>query len=290
MRPDAVWQLVDETYSHWSRHKAPRLGAALAYYAIFSLAPLLIIAIAIAGLVFGHKAAEGQIVAQIQDLIGEKGAKAVEMMIESASRPRSGVVATVLGIVTLLLGASGVVAELQDALNTIWGVMKPGGFSFRRLLRERFFLFGVVLSTGFLLLVSLLISAGIAAASKFVGQALPISPMVLQAVNFAASLVVVTFLFAVIYKVLPDTRIAWGDVWVGAAVTALLFTIGKVLIGLYLGRSSVTSVYGAAGTVILILVWVYYSAQIFFIGAEFTQVYACHYGSRCAAQTARRAA
>lgn len=275
-----ILELLKETFSQWSEDKAPRLGAALAYYTVVSLAPLLIIVIAIVGLVFGGQAAQGEIIEQIRGLIGDNGAEAARMLIQNAQKPASGVVATLAGVATLLFGASGLFAELQDALNTVWGVSKPGGFHFFRMVKERFFLFAVILGTGFLLLVSLVVSAWISALGKYLSGLLPMSEYVLQLVNFAVSFAVITVLFAMIYRVLPDTAIAWSDVWIGAAVTSLLFTIGKSLIGLYLGRSSVTSVYGAAGSLIVILIWVYYSAQVFFIGAEFTQVYACRCGSR----------
>ncbi|HBY97286.1 MAG TPA: ribonuclease BN [Chloroflexi bacterium] len=280
MSPKAIWTLLKETFSEWSEDKASRLAAALAYYTVFSLGPLLIVVIAIAGVVFGQEAARGQIVAQAQGLIGRSGAQAVQTIIQNARQPTSGIVATSIGIVTLLLGASGVFGQLQDALNTIWEVMPKPGRGLMGAITDRFVSFTMVLGIGFLLLVSLVLSAVLTGLATFFGDVLPIPGFVLQIVDFVVSFAVITLLFAMIYKVLPDVEIAWGDVWIGAAMTSLLFTIGKFLIGLYLGRSAVTSTYGAAGSLVVILLWVYYSAQILFFGAEFTQVHARRYGSR----------
>jgi membrane protein len=309
MNLKVIFTLLKDTFSEWKLDKSPRLGAALAYYTVFSLSPLLIIVVAIAGFAFGREAVEGQIVEQIQGLVGKDSAKIVQTMIESARAPGSNIIATIVGIVTLLIGAAGVFNELQDALNTIWRVKpKPGpdvmeiiknylktvrssGFSHSwgqlRLLpqtlmpslRNRFMSFTVVLGVGFLLLVSLVVSAALAALDKFLGGLLP-SLHVLQVVNFIVSFGVITALFAMIYKVLPDVEIAWSNVWIGAALTSLLFTIGKFLIGLYLGNSSVASPYGAAGSLVIILIWIYYSAQILFFGAEFTKVYTRRYSSQ----------
>ncbi len=288
MKSRAVADLLKETYFQWSGHKAPRLGAALAYYMIMSLAPLLIIVVAIVGLALGLQAAQGEIVGQIHGLIGEKAADTIQMLIQNAYKPASGVLATIAGLIVLLFGASGFFAELQDALNTIWGVASPG-FSVLRMMKQRFFLFAVVVGSGFLLLLSMMVTAWITALGKYLAYLLPASGSVLQLVNFGVSFAVTTALFATIYKVLPDTYVGWRDVWIGATFASFLFTIGKSLIGLYLGRSTVASVYGAAGSIIIILVWVYYSAQIFFMGAEFTQVYACRYGSRCAVDLGKAA-
>lgn len=263
--------LLKETFARWNRDNATRLSAALSYYTVFSLAPLLILAISIAGLVFGRDAAQGQIVEQLSELVGRQSAVTIQSMIEAAWRPAAGVAATVIGTFTLLLGASGVMVELKSALNRIWGAKSQEGF--RRLVVTRLLSFGMVLVIGFLLLVSLIVSAVISALGKYLAGFLPMSEAVLQALNLALSLGVITLLFAIIYKVLPDMKIAWRDVWLGAAVTSLLFTLGKFLIGLYLGKSAVGSSYGAAGSVLVLLLWVYYSAFILYFGAEFTKVH-----------------
>jgi membrane protein len=275
-----IIDLFKATFSDWSEDKASRLAAALAYYAAVSLAPLLVILMTIAGLALGEEAARGRISAQIGNLVGGQSAQAVEDIIAHANRPSTGLLASVVAIITLLVGASGVFAALQDGLNTIWEVEPKPGRGIAGMIKDRFLSLTMVLGVGFLLLVSLVLSAVLSALGEFVGGWLPFPPFVLQALNFIISFAVVTLLFALIYKFLPDVKIAWNDVWLGAAITALLFTIGKFLIGLYLGRGSVGSAYGAAGSLIVILIWVYYSAQILFFGAEFTQVYADRFGSR----------
>jgi membrane protein len=280
MTAKAIVTLLKETYTEWSNDKALRLGAALAYYTIFSIAPLLIIFIAIAGLAFGREAAQGRIVAQIQGLIGAEGATAVQTLIEAARKPTSGIIATIIGVGTLLLGATGVVGELQDALNTIWEVPPRPWRGVLSVIKDRFVSFTMMLGIGFLLLVSLIVSAAVAAMDKFWADLMPGFELALHALNFLISFGVITLLLAMIYRILPDVEIAWSDVWIGAAATSLLFTIGKFLIGLYLGKTSLASAYGAAGSLVIILVWVYYSTQILFFGAEFTQVYANRYGSR----------
>jgi membrane protein len=257
------------------------MGAALAYYTIFSIAPLLLIVIAVAGFAFGREAVQGQLTAQLSDLVGPEGAQAVQGLIASASEPKQGVIASVIGVVLLLLGATTVFGELQSALDRIWRVPAPpeaGGIW--KLLRTRLLSFGLVLGLGFLLLVSLVISAALAALGSRWGSAVNGWEPLLQFINLAVSFALETGLFAMIYKLMPRARIAWHDVWVGAGVTALLFEVGKLLIGLYLGKSSVASGFGAAGSVVVLLVWVYYSAQIFLLGAEFTWVYAHHHGSK----------
>ena len=279
MNARTIWTLLKETFSEWSEDKASRLAAALAYYTIFSLAPLLIIAIAVAGLVFGQEAAQGELVAQIQGLVGQEGAKLIETMIQSASKPTSGIIATAIAIATILFGASGLFGQLQDALNTIWEVKPKPERSILGMVKDRFLSFTMVLGIGFLLLVSLIISAVLSALNPYLTDLLPGSIYLIQILNVVISFGVITLLFAMIYKVLPDVKIAWGDVWIGAAVTSLLFTLGKFLIGLYLGNSSAGSAYGAAGSLVVLLLWVYYSAQILLFGAEFTQVYAKRRGS-----------
>lgn len=272
--------LLKDTFAEWQEDKAARLAAALAYYTAFSLAPLLIIVIAIAALVFGQDAAQGEIVGQIQGLVGKEGAEAIQTMIENSRKPAEGSIATLISLVILFFGASGVFNELQDALNTIWEVAPKPGQGVAAIVKNRFPSFAMVLGIGFLLLVSLVMSAVLAGLSNYLGHLVPSLQIVWPAVNFLFSFAVITVLFAMIYKTLPDVKIAWGDVWIGAAITSLLFAIGKALIGLYLGNSSVGSTYGAAGSFVVLLLWVNYSAQILFFGAEFTQVYANKYGSR----------
>ena len=259
------------------------MGAALAYYTVFSLAPLLIIAIAIAGLVFGQEAAQGQIFEQLRGLIGEESGKAMQDMVQNANaKPATGVVATLVGVATLLFGASGVFGQLQTSLNTIWEVQPKPGRGILGILRDRILSFGFILVIGFLLLVSLLLTAGIALLAQWFGGMFPGMEALAQVLNFVLSLALVTLLFAMIFKFLPDAKIAWHDVWIGAFITALLFTVGKFALGLYLGKSGVGSSYGAAGSLIILLLWVYYSSQILFFGAEFTQVYANRFGARVA--------
>jgi membrane protein len=273
-----IKNLIQETFKEWSEDKASRLAAALSYYTIFSIAPLLVIAIALAGLVFGREAATNQVVGEIRGLVGEDGAQVIQTILQNASKTTSGVLATVIGIVTLLIGASGAFGQLQDSLNTIWEVKPREGRGIKGILRDRFLSFSMVLVIGFLLLVSLVLSAVLSGIGKYLADVLPMSSVVLQAINFTISLAVTSLLFALIFKVLPDAYIRWRDVWVGSVVTALLFSLGRFLIGLYLGRSSVSSAYGAAGSLVVVLLWIYYSAQILFLGAEFTQVYAGKFG------------
>ncbi|MDZ4871729.1 MAG: hypothetical protein CLLPBCKN_001117 [Chroococcidiopsis cubana SAG 39.79] len=280
MRIKTIISLLRETFTEWNEDKASRLAAALAYYTVFSLAPMLIIAIAIAGAVFGEEAARGEIVTQIQGLVGRDGAQFIETAIEGASKPKAGTIASLISIAVLLFGASGLFAQLQDSLNTIWEVQPKPGRGLIGILRDRFLSFTMVLGVGFLLLVSLVLSAGLSGLVNFLGSLLPGIGALLQIANFVLSFAVTTLLFGLIYKVLPDVKIAWSDVWSGAIVTSLLFSIGRFALGLYLGNSSFGSTYGAAGSVVIILVWVYYAAQILFFGAEFTQVYARRYGSR----------
>jgi membrane protein len=269
-----------EVFDEWSKDDALSLGAALAYYTIFSMAPLLVLVIAIVGLAFGRAAAQGQIVAQVQDSIGPAGAQMIEGMIARASQPSSGVVATVVSLVTMFFGATGVFGQLQSSLNKIWevGPKRRSGISGQ--LRKRLAAFGMILGIGVLLFLSLAASAGLSMVHSLLDQRFPVMSAVLPLANFVLSFAVITALFAMILKMLPDVRIEWSDVWLGAAVTALLFTIGKALIAVYLGRAGVTSVYGAAGSLVLVLLWIYYSAQLLFLGAEFTEVYSRRFGSR----------
>ena len=269
-----------EVVAEWQRDAALTLGAALAYYTLFAMAPLLVLVIAVAGLALGRAAAQGEIVAQIGGLMGPDGAKMIEEMIVRASRPASGIVATLVSVGTMALGASGVVGQLQSSLNQIFGGEPRHGGGIRGVVRQRLSHFGMIVAIGFLLLVSLVLSAVVAALHDFLESRVPGLAVLLPSLNFALSFVVPTGLFALIYKVLPDVRLTWRDVWLGAAFTALLFTVGKSVIGLYLGRAGTTSVYGAAGSLVLVLLWIYYSAQILFLGAEFTEVYSRCYGSR----------
>ena len=280
MKPQETFSLLKATAFEWLDDQAPTLGAALAYYTVFSLAPLLIISIALAGLVFGAEAAQGQIFDQLRGLLGDAGGKAMQEIVQSASaEPKTGVVATVIGFVTLLFGASGAFGQLQASLNIIWGVQPKPGRGILGIIRDRILSFGFILVVGFLLLVSLLLTAAIAFVGKQFGAMVPGMEALIQILNSILSLAVVTLLFGMMFKILPDANIAWRDVWIGAFITALLFTLGKFALGFYLGRSGVASSYGAAGSLIVLLVWVYYSSQIVFFGAEFTQVYANRFGS-----------
>lgn len=271
--------LVKETFADWSEDNATRLAAALAYYTAFAIAPLLVIAIAVAGFFFGEEAARNQVGQQVSGLLGESTGTAINEMVERAGNQEgAGIVATIIGIATLLFGASGVFGELQNALNTIWEVAPKPNQGFMATIKQRFFSFAMVLGVGFLLLVSLMISAALGAVGQFFGGSEP--TLIWKVINFTISFAVTTGLFALMFKYLPDAKVQWGDVWIGAAATALLFTIGKAALGWYLGRSSTTSTYGAAGSFVALLLWVYYSAQILFLGAEFTQVYAKAYGSK----------
>ena len=280
MNLKVVSKILKVTFSKWNEDHAQGLGASLAFYTVFSLAPLLLIVIAIAGLVFGQEAAEGHIIGQMQGLVGEESAQAIQSMLAQVRQPSSGLIATGLAFVTLLFGASGVFAQLQEALNIIWKVEAKPGLGIIQTLKARFISFVTVLGTGFLLLVSLVLSAGLAAMGDRLEALLPAPEAILQAINFFVSFMVITLLFAMIYRVLPDVAIQWNDVWVGAGITSLLFTIGKFLIGVYLGKSEVGLAYGAAGSLIVVLLWVYYASQIFLFGAEFTAVYAASHGSR----------
>ncbi|MEH1855520.1 MAG: YihY/virulence factor BrkB family protein [Nostoc sp.] len=275
----AIWKLLQETFKEWSEDKASRLAAALAYYTIFSIAPLLIIVIAIAGAVYGEEAARGQIVGQIQGLVGPDGAKFLETAIQNANKPQTGAIASIISVVVLILGATGLFTELQDAMNTIWEVKPKPGRGVTNMIRLRFLSFAMVIGIGFLLLVSLVISTALAALVTYFSNLLPGVDFVWQILNFILSFAITTFLFGLIFKVLPDVKIAWSDVLVGAILTSFLFSIGRFLLGQYLGNGSFGSAYGAAGSLVVILAWVNYAAQILFFGAEFTQVYARRYGS-----------
>lgn len=280
MNLKSIWRLLKETWQEWQDDNASRLAASLAYYTIFSLSPLLIIVISIAGAIFGEEAARGEIVGQIQGLVGNEGAQVIETAIQNANQPDVSSIASTISIIVLIFSASGVFAQLQEALNVIWEVKakpKQGIWGF---IRKRTLSFSVVLGIGFLLLVSLVISAVLSALNNYLSGLIPGIDLIWIIVNFLLSFAITTFLFALIYKFLPDVKISWSDVGIGAIITSLLFSIGKYILGAYLGGGSFGSTYGAAGSLVIILAWVYYSTQILFFGAEFTQVYARKYGSR----------
>jgi membrane protein len=272
-----AWWLLKQTFSDWSKHGAPRLGAALAYYSIFSLGPLLIIAIGVASLFFEGGGVQQQVIGQIRSLVGDQGAQAIEAMLAGSAKGNQPLIATVIGLVALLFGALSVVVQLKDALNIIWEVDSTPQSGVWAYIRTYALSLGAILGLGFLLTISLLSSALIAGMGQSFGSGL--GEAGLHAANFVVNFVVLTLLFALMFKYLPDRTIAWGDVWLGGALTALLFNLGKFLIALYLGKQGLESTYGAASSIVLLLVWIYYSAQIVFFGAEFSQVYARRFGS-----------
>ena len=275
------------TAENWLHDRAPRLGAALAFYLALSLAPTLVILLNIAGLAFGAKASENRLILEVQGLVGDEGAKVIQAMIEAAHRPRSGIAAILLGLVPLFIGATAAVSELKDALNTIWKVPHDKTSSTIRsilnVVKARFLSFAVVLGAGLFLLTSLIVNACISAADQYLKPVAPPTAFI-QTVDWAVSFVVITVLFAFIFKVLPAVSLEWGDVIIGAVLTSFLFTVGKYLFGVYLGKAGFADSYGAAGSLVILLVWVYYSAQVLFSGAEFTRAYACRFGSICVAQ------
>jgi membrane protein len=278
MNAAVLKRIVIDAGSQWNADKAPRLGAALAYYTIFSIAPLLVITIGIAGLYFDHDVAQKQITKQVEHVVGKQGGEAVATMVASANKPGQGLVGSILGIVMLLFGAAGLFAQLQDALNTVWEVRPKPGRGIMGIIRERFLSLTMVLGVAFLLLVSLILSSVLTAIGGLLGdKETSVTGLILTT---ALDLVVITMLFALIYRYLPDAKIAWRDVWLGAAITAMLFTLGKFLIGLYLGRAAVGSAYGAVGSLAVLLIWLYYASQIFLFGAELTKAYANQLGSR----------
>jgi membrane protein len=275
MNVKTVWHLIKNTVAEWQEDNALRLGAALSYYTAFSLAPLLLIVISVAGLALGNDVARSKILDEMRALIGTQGSGAIETMLENASKPAASIVSSIIGFISLILGATGVVGELHDAMNTVWEVeAKPAG-GVLGYIRQRVFSFAMVIGIGFLLLVSLVISAGVAAVGHMWGGG---TGILYQSINFLLSLAVTCALFALMFRFLPDVRIRWRNAWVGGILTAILFTIGKTLTGIYLGRSAIASTFGAAGSFAVVLVWVYYSSQIVFFGAEFTQVYAEYRG------------
>jgi membrane protein len=285
-----VWTMLKETFNDYIEDNALSRGAAIAYYTVLSIGPLLLICIAIAGLVFGHDAAQGAIVGQLRGMMGDQAAEIIQSAIKSAGDRKSGILATVLGFATLFLTATGVFGELQATLNYIWRAKAPTGVT--GILKARAASLGLIATLGFLLLVSLVISAVLHAVGNYIGGILPDTALILQLISTLISFLIVSALFAAVYKILPDRRLAWKDVIVGAIATAFLFTIGKTLIGIYIGSSTMASSYGAASALVIVLVWIYYSSQIFLLGAEFTKVWASHHGSQeaFAARTADLAA
>lgn len=286
-----IWSLLKETVDEWQRDKVSQMAAALAYYTLFSIAPLLVIAVAVAGAVFGQEAARGEVVAQIQGLLGKAGAEVVQTALANTQNPQSGngIVPFIISTLALIFGASGVFIQLQESLNAVWNVEPSPQAGVKAVVRKRIFSFAMVVTIGFILMVSLIVSTTLAALSTFTNQLFPALESLWRLVNIGISLGVFTLLFALIYKYLPDIYIAWKDVLVGAFFTSILFSIGKELLGLYLGNGSFGSAYGAAGSVVTILAWIYYAVQIMLFGAEFTQVYTRRYGShRSSRQEVRR--
>jgi membrane protein len=285
MRAPVILSIFGTALRAWWDDDAPRLGASLAYYTLFAIAPILLVATAIAGMVFGAEAARGEIVDQLDQLVGREGAQAVQSLLEGASQRRAGITATVVGGIAFVVAASGAFLELQAALNTIWRVKPNPGVNLKAFVLDRLRSFGLVVAIGFLLMVSLAVTAALAALSGWLSGRSPAIPLVWSGVPALVSLIVTTALFALLYRVLPDVHLRWRDVTTGAFVTAVLFTIGQQLIGLYLGQSSVVSSYGATGSVMLLWLWVYYSCQILLLGAEFTRAYAQRQGTQPAPES-----
>ncbi len=276
-----LWKVLKETASQWSDHNAPRLGAALAYYTLLSIAPLLILLVAICSLVFDQNTAEQRLLAQVQDMVGSSAAKSLKAVLDNAHHTGSGMFASIVALVTLLFGASGVFVELRDSLNTIWDAPPRPAATWKTLIWQRLVSFGMVLALGFLLLVSLALSAALAVVTKFFEGYLPMKAAIWgEIANVFIPLIAISVLFALIFKFVPDVPVAWRDVGIGAVATAILFEIGKAILTLYLATAAVGSTYGAAGSLVAFVVWVYYSAQIFFFGAIFTQAYAGMFGSK----------
>jgi membrane protein len=278
----SLWTLTREAFNQWWNEDRPfELAAALAYYTLFSLAPLLVIAVSVAGFFFGREAAQNQIVQTLSGFVGKDAGLVIQTMIENAAKQQTSdsIIAVIVGVALLLFGAGGVIGQLQSSLNMIWGVEPKPGQGVLGFIKERFISYAMVLGVGFLLLVSLIVSAALSAFDQFLEGTMPGTGILLQIIHFLVSLGLIAFMFAAIYRFMPDARIAWKDVAIGGFLTALLFNVGKYFIGLYIGQSSVASVYGAAGSIVTLLLWIYYSSLIFFFGAEMTQVYAAKYGS-----------
>jgi membrane protein len=288
MSPAQIWRVLKDVYDQWQNDEPFQLAAALAYYTVFSLAPLLVIVIAVAGFAFGEEAAQNRVFEAIQGLVGRDGARAIQDMIRHADKEASSLWAGLWGLALLLIGAGGVVGQLQSSLNKIWDVKSNVDYGWTRLVYDRFLSFALILGIGFLLLVSLILTAVVSAASSYYSRLLPQVVALWPIVDILISFALTTTLFALIYKVLPDAHVAWKEVWIGAAITALLFSLGKLVIGIYLGESSISSAYGAAGSLVTILLWVYYSSLIFFFGAELTKYYSKNFGSGAHAGPPRR--
>ena len=278
-RPRVISALLKSAFAQWNRDNAPRMSAALAYYTIFSLAPLVVIAIAMAGLVFGAQAAQAEFLRQVERLTGYDAANAVQMIIQSVHKPANSAIASALGMMILLIGASGVLCEMQDALNTIWQVSAGGNCGIRGMVKARLLGVGMVLGIGFMLLVSLVVSTVLAALAKYLEIVIRVPAVLLHFCDLVLSLFFITLLFASIFKLVPNAKIAWNDVWAGAALTSLLFTFSKFLIGFYIGRSISASTYGAAASLVVVVAWIYYSALLLYFGAEFTRACAITLGS-----------
>jgi membrane protein len=274
----ALYQLLNETIRAFVAGDIVSQGAALSYYTFFAIAPLFVIALAIAGFWFGQDTARRELFGQLNQLVGKQGGDAILSVVTAASNPKAGFWATCIASGTLAVAATGVFVQLQNSLNKLWGVRQIQGKGLRNFIRHRLLSFAMVLGVGFLLLVSLICSAGLAALGNVIGDFITGKEILLKVLNFAISLGIITVLFTMILKFLPDIKIAWRDVWLGGFITALLFNLGKILIGIYLGRSSLSSVYGTMGSLVILLLWVYYSAQILFFGAQFTRVFTCKYG------------
>jgi membrane protein len=280
-----LWGVARDTVSDWITHNASSLGAALAFYTLFSIAPILVIAMAVAGYAFGPNVAETQVLGEMRGLLGDAGAKAVQSLLASAHQSGLKGIAAAIGVVTLLIGATSVFGELQNTLDYIWKSPKKNSVAWWRIVRSRILSVGLILGVGFLLMVSLLVSAALSALGAWFQTYLVQWSVILPALDLVLSLGLTTVLFAMIYKYVPREDIGWGDVWIGGLVTSCLFTVGKLLIGIYLGRSSLSSAYGAAGSIMVLLLWIYYSAQIFLLGAEFTHVFTYALGSRSQRRT-----
>jgi membrane protein len=278
MKPKDVYPLLKNTYEEWRDDRAPLMAAALAYYTIFSLAPLAIIMIAIAGLFFGEKAAQGELVAGIQGMVGEHGAYVIQGLIKSSASKKAGILAAAIGFATMIFGASRLFGALQDALNSVWEI-EPSKGGFKGMIRKRLISMGVVLLSGLFLIASLFAGTALAAVRNLIGDLIPGIGYLFVLINFLLPFLLMTTLFAVIFKILPDAKIAWRDVWVGAAATSFFFAIGQMLISFYLGSKNMASTYGAAGSLVVLVFWINLAAQIFLYGAEFTQVFASRYGS-----------
>jgi membrane protein len=280
LKDNAVWQVLKETGTAWDEDNVTRLAASLAYFTLLSIAPLIILAVAVTGLAFGEEAAREHIAGELAGVVGAGAADAIHSIAKNAHAPGTGVFSIAIGVVVLLFGASGVFGELQAALNTVWDVAPKPGRGIWGVIKDRFFSFTLVVGVAFLLLVSLVVSAALTWVGQVFEHTLPGGAVVWQVLNFCISIAVVTALFALMFKTVPDARLRWRDVWVGSAVTALLFTLGKFLLGFYLGSAGVSSAYGAAGSIVALVIWVYYSSQVLLVGAEFTEVYARRFGSR----------